>query len=164
MNIKSFRNIFLNLYFQEFNYIKYNQPINYFFNQKYEQKQLGTGHLCTSVTFARRHFCTSVTLARWETFARRVTFAREDTFAWRHFCTVVTLARRDICARRLFCTEGHFCMRGNFCTEGHFCTQGNFLRRHFYTSKLLRRYICMAIFLQSVTFARRYIFTDILMN
>ena len=90
---------------------------------------LGTGHFCTSVTFARgetfarRLFCTSVTLARGDTFARRVTFARGkilhgDTFARRfifarrHFYTSkflhdVTFAWRNF-AKRHFCTALYF--------------------------------------------------------
>ena len=41
---------------------------------------MGTGHFCTSDTFARASLLHEGTLLHEDTFARRVPFARGDTF------------------------------------------------------------------------------------
>ena len=95
------------------------------------------------VTFAEGTLLHEVTFLHGDSFARRITLAREDSFTRR-----VYFARGDIFAQRHFCTQGHFYMTVHFCTE----------------SLIARRYIGMATFFQCITFARRYVFTEIFMH
>ena len=103
-----------------------------------------------------------------------------------HFCTKTlfygdSFARRDTLSIGLFCTKIHFCTaiflhERHSSTKGHFfkvillqkgkLLQGDvFARRNFCTvSVIVRCYLCMATFLQSVTFAPGYIFTEIFIH
>ena len=67
---------------------------------------LGTGHFCTSDTFARASLLHELTLLHEESLLHKETLLHGDSFARR-----VTFARGDTFARRLFCTKGHFCTR-----------------------------------------------------
>ena len=106
---------------------------------------MGTGHFCTSDTFARASLLHEGTLLHEDTFARRVPFARGDTFA-----LGVTFARRLFCTRIDF-ARGYTFARRPFCKRGHLCT-ATFL----HGQNISRQYFRSTILMHDVTFLRRH--------
>ena len=116
----------------------------------------------------RGPFCTGSLLH--ETLLHKRHFSMRGPFSRCHFCKSGQFCTANILHERLFSTEGHFCTIWIFCTatllNGGSLVHGvNLARQNFCSaSAIARRCICIARFLQSVTFARRYNFTEIFIH
>ena len=80
---------------------------------------MGTGHFCTSDSFARASLLHEGILLHGDSFARRVTFARGEIFIRRNLCITSLLAR---CCNSM----RHFCkisfMHGVIFLQKFLCT------------------------------------------